>query len=123
MACDPVAFETVAGCDPAAGADEDGRGADLCGGDGVAVGTDAATGDVATDAVPAVLLVRRPWLGETASTTIAVTPATARSVIAPVIMPVRKLISSSRALMAARIPGDEPASRCSPPYTPPDDTD
>jgi hypothetical protein len=116
----------VAGCDPAGGADDEGRG--RCAGvlaadDDAAAGTDAATGDVTTDGVPAVPPIGRPWLGDTASTTIAVAAATATSAIAPVIMPVRKLISSSRALTAARMPGHEPTAWCSPPYTPPDDTD
>jgi hypothetical protein len=77
-------------------------------GDGVAAGT-AAAGELAAAGLPAALVTGLPWLGVTVSTTAAAAAATARSVTAPVITPVRKLTSSSLAFMAARIPGHEPA--------------
>jgi hypothetical protein len=81
-------------------------------GDGVVTGTAAAaTWELAAADVPAVLFTGLPWLGVTVSTTAAAAAARARSVTAPVITPVRKLTSSSRALMAARMPGHEPAVR------------
>jgi hypothetical protein len=51
-----------------------------------------------------------PWLGRTVNTTAAAAAATTTSVIAPAIMPVRKLTSSSCALTAARTPGQVPAA-------------
>jgi hypothetical protein len=124
----------VADCDPAADADDDGeppsrgrcagvRSGDGVGnGDGAADGTATATGDVTTDGVPAVSCAGRPWPDDTVITTAAVAAAKARSAIAPVVIPVRKLTSSSRAFTAARMPGHGPTARCSPPCTPPDDT-
>ena len=91
-------------------------------GDGAADGTATATGDVTTDGVPAVSCAGRPWPDDTVITTAAVAAAKARSAIAPVVIPVRKLTSSSRAFTAARMPGHGPTARCSPPCTPPDDT-
>ncbi|HEX3515875.1 MAG TPA: hypothetical protein VHT26_17925 [Trebonia sp.] len=92
------------------------------GGVAAVTGTVAA-GELAAAAVPAALFTGLPWLGVTVSTTAAAAAATARSVIAPVTIPVRKLTSSSRALMTARTLGREPAVRWSPPFTTPDDTD
>lgn len=57
---------------------------------------------------PAARFTALPLLGITVSTTAAVAAARTRSVIAPAVTPVRKLTSSSRALMAARMPGHEP---------------
>jgi hypothetical protein len=80
-------------------------------GNGAVTGTaGAATGELAAG-VPAALFTGLPWLGVTVSTTAAAAAARARSVTAPVITPARKLTSSSRALMAARMPGHEPAVR------------
>jgi hypothetical protein len=67
--------------------------------------------DFAATGVPAAPLTGLPWLGVPVNTTAAAAAATARSVIAPVTIPVRKLTSSSRALMAARTPGREPTVR------------
>ena len=67
--------------------------------------------EFAATGVPAAPLTGLPWLGVPVNTTAAAAAATARSVIAPVTIPVRKLTSSSRALMAARTPGREPAVR------------
>jgi hypothetical protein len=81
-------------------------------GDGVVTGTTAAAaGELTAAGVPAALATGLPWLGVTVSTTTAAAAARARSVTAPVITPVRKLTSSSRALMAARMPGHDPAVR------------
>jgi hypothetical protein len=79
---------------------------------GAVTGTAApATGELAATGVPAAPLTGLPWLGVTVSTTAAAAAVRARSVIAPVIIPLRKLTSSSRALMAARTPGHEPTVR------------
>jgi hypothetical protein len=81
-------------------------------GNGAVTGTaGAATGELTAAGVPAALFTGLPWLGVTVSTTAAAAAARARSVTAPVITPARKLTSSSRALMAARMPGHEPAAR------------
>jgi hypothetical protein len=81
-------------------------------GDGVVTGTAAAAaGELTAAGVPAALVTGLPWLGVTVSRTAAAAAAKARSVTAPVITPVRKLTSSSRALMAARMPGHDPAVR------------
>jgi hypothetical protein len=81
-------------------------------GDGVVSGTAAAAAAELTAAcVPAALFTGLPWLGVTVNTMAAAAHAMARSVTAPVMTPVRKLTSSSRALMAARMPGHEPAVR------------
>jgi hypothetical protein len=81
-------------------------------GDGVVAGTAAAaTAELTAAGVPAALFTGLPWLGVTVSTMAAAAAATARSVTAPDITPVRKLTSSSRALMAARMPGHEPTVR------------
>jgi hypothetical protein len=81
-------------------------------GDGVVTGTSgAAARELTAAGVPAALVTGLPWVGVTVSTTAAAAAATARSVTAPVITPVRKLTSSSRALMAARMPGHDPAVR------------
>jgi hypothetical protein len=79
-------------------------------GDAVVTGT-ATAAELTAAGVPAALFTGLPWLGVTVSTTAAAAAATTRSVTAPVITPVRKLTSSSRALMAARMPGHEPAVR------------
>jgi hypothetical protein len=57
---------------------------------------------------PAARFTALPWPGITVSRTAAAAAAKTRSVIAPAVTPVRKLTSSSRALMAARMPGHEP---------------
>jgi hypothetical protein len=77
---------------------------------GAATGvTAAATG--ALVAVGTARFTGLPWLGITVRTTAAVAAATASSVTAPAAIPVRKLTSSSRALMAVRMPGHEPTAR------------
>jgi hypothetical protein len=87
----------------------------LCAGvrtDDAATGTaDAATGELAAAGTPTAPFTGLPWLGSTVSMTAAVAAARARKAITPVIIPVRKLTSSSRALMAARTPGHDPAVR------------
>jgi hypothetical protein len=81
-------------------------------GDGAAAGPVApAAGELAAAGAPAALFAGLPWLGVTVSTTAAVAAPRTRSVAAAAIIPVRKLTSSSRALMAARMPGREPAIR------------
>lgn len=75
-----------------------------------AVGTDAAgIGAACAGAAP---LSGPPRLGSTTVNTMAATAAatTTKSVMAPAIIPVRKLTSSSWALMAARTPGPVPAA-------------
>jgi hypothetical protein len=105
-----------AGCAAAAGAEDAGAlttrrlRAGVRGVGAVTGTTAAATGELAAAGVPAAPLTGLPWLGVTVSTTAAAAVRT-RSVIAPVIIPLRKLTSSSRALMAARMPGHEPAVR------------
>lgn len=79
-------------------------------GDAVVTGT-AAAAELTAAGGPAAPFTGLPWLGVTVSTTAAAAAATARSVTAPVITPVRKLTSSSRALMAVRMPGHEPTAR------------
>jgi hypothetical protein len=80
--------------------------------DGATAGTrEAATGEPAMTGAPPPMLTWVPWLGRTVRTTAAVAAAKTRSAIAPVTIPVRKLTSSSRALMAVRMPGHEPAIR------------
>jgi hypothetical protein len=91
-------------------------------GDGVVTGA-AAGGELAAADARAAALARLPWPGATASRTTAATAATTRSVTPAAVIPVRKLTSSSQALTAARTPGPEPAARCCPPYTTPDDID
>lgn len=71
----------------------------------------AATGELVVAGATAAPFTGLPWLGVTVSTTAAAAAVMTRSVIAPVIIPLRKLTSSSRALMAARMPGHEPAVR------------
>lgn len=78
---------------------------------GAEVARTVAAGELAAAGVPAAPFTGLPWLGVTVKRTAAAAAATARSVIAPVIIPVRKLTSSSLALMAARTPGREPAVR------------
>jgi hypothetical protein len=81
-------------------------------GDAAVTGTVTAAelaAELAAAGVPTAPLTGLPWLGVTVSMTAAAAAATARSVIAPVTIPLRKLTSSSRALMAARTPGREPA--------------
>jgi len=105
----------VAGCAPAAGAD----GGELASGsvrpgvrsDGAAAGTTAVTTGELVAGTSAARFTALPWLGSTVTTTAAVAAARTTSVIAPAIAPVRKLTSSSRALMAARMPGHEPTFR------------
>ena len=80
-------------------------------GGATAVTGTVAAGELAAAGVPAAPFTGLPWLGVTVNTTAAAAAATARSVIAPVTIPVRKLTSSSRALMTARTPGREPAVR------------
>ncbi len=80
-------------------------------GDGTAVGTTAATGELTGLGISAAPITGLPWLGIAVTTTAAVAAARTASVIVPVITPVRKLISSSRALMAARMPDPEPTIR------------
>jgi hypothetical protein len=70
----------------------------------------AATGELNGAGAPMARFTVLPLLGITVSTTAAVAAARTRNVIAPAITPVRKLTSSSRALMAARMPGHEPTA-------------
>jgi hypothetical protein len=106
-----------AGCAAAAGAEDAGAlttrtlRAGVRGVGAVTGTTAAATGELAAAGVPAAPLTGLPWLGVTVSTTPAAAAVRTRSVIAPVIIPLRKLTSSSLALMAARMPGHEPAVR------------
>lgn len=84
----------------------DGRGA------GVTACTVAgAAGALAATGAVTARLTWLPWLGSTVITTAAAAAARTRSVTAPAAIPVRKLTSSSRALMAARMPGPEPTVR------------
>jgi len=86
-----------------------GGGADVRADDSAA-GTEAAvTGELDAAGTAAAAFAVPPWPGSTVIMTTAVAAATTRSEIAPVIIPVRKLTSSSRALMAARKPGRAPA--------------
>jgi hypothetical protein len=71
----------------------------------------AATGELVAAGTAAAPFTGLPWLGVTVSATAAAAAVMTRSEIAPVIIPLRKLTSSSRALMAARMPGHEPAVR------------
>lgn len=79
-------------------------------------GDDAATGTIPTDTGEiavvgtAAPVTGPPWLGITVITA-AAAAARPRSVIVPVIIPARKLTSSSRALMAARMPRPDPVIR------------
>lgn len=66
-----------------------------------------ATGAACAGGAP---LGELPWPGSTVNTMAAAAAATTNSVIAPAIIPVRKLTSSSWALMAARTPGRMPAA-------------
>ena len=77
-----------------------------------ATGTTAIdTGELETVGATAAPFTGLPWPGIIVIMATAVTAARPRSVIAPVIIPVRKLTSSSRALMVARIPSPEPVIR------------
>lgn len=87
------------------------------------MGTTAATGELATAGVSAALFTGIPLLGIVVIMTAAVATARVTRVMAPVISPVRKLTSSSRALMAVRMPDHGPAVRCLPPFTRSHDTD
>jgi len=81
-------------------------------GDGAAADPVApAAEELAAAGAPAALFTGLPWLGVTVSTTAAVAAPRTRSAAAAAIIPLRKLTSSSRALMAARMPGREPTIR------------
>jgi hypothetical protein len=79
---------------------------------GAAAGvTAAATGALVAVGAAAARFTGLPWLGITVRTTAAVAAARTSSVTAPAVTPARKLTSSSRALMAVRMPGHEPTAR------------
>ena len=84
-----------------------GAGAAVAVGELAAADDAAATGAACAGAAP---LGELPWLGSTVNTMAAAAAATTNSVMAPAIIPVRKLTSSSWALMAARTPGRMPTA-------------
>jgi hypothetical protein len=91
--------------------------------DGAAAGF---AGELTAAGATATLFTRLPGPSVTeimAATAMTATAATATSVTAAVVTPARKLISSSRALMDDRRPGQGPATGSSPPLTTPDHTD
>lgn len=110
-------LDRAPGCEPAAGA----AGEELAAGvwpegagrvgatEGTVAGAEGAAGVLAAAGAPTARFAWLPWLGSTVNATAAAAAARTRSVSAPAVTPVRKLTSSSRALMAARMPGHEPA--------------